>query len=176
MAGKFIGAVARECGMNPRTLRFYEAAGLLPRAPRSESGYRTYNDDAAKRLAFIGKAKSLGLSLREIRHILALRDSGRLSCHSVRRILMAHIIRVDEQTARLQAFKSDLQAMLANCRRKRESGTRITTQKAMCRMIETLGNGRNGRIKNGGERAWLKSSRFVPPVAPARRSKSMTAR
>ena len=176
MAGKLIGAVARECGMNPRTLRFYEAAGLLPRPPRSESGYRIYNEGAAERLAFIGKAKSLGLSLGEIRHMLALRDSGRLSCHSVQRILMAHIIRVDEQEARLQAFKSDLQAMLANCRRKRESGTRITTQKAMCRVIETLGNGRNGRIKNGGERGWLKSSRFVPPAPRARRLKSMTAR
>jgi MerR family transcriptional regulator, Zn(II)-responsive regulator of zntA len=176
MAEKFIGVVARECGMNPRTLRFYEAVGLLPRPSRSESGYRIYDEDAAQRLAFIGKAKSLGLSLREIRHILALRDSGRLSCHSVQRILKAHIIRVDEQTARLQAFKSDLQAMLANCRRRRESGTKITTQKAMCRVIETLGNGRNGRIENGGDRAWLKSSRFAPPATPARRLKSMTAR
>src|SRR2546425_7339782 len=108
MAGKFIGAVAREFGMNPRTLRFYEAIRLLPRPQRAQNGYRVYSDEAAQRLAFIGKAKSMGLSLKEIHQILVLRDRGRPSCDSVQRILTDHIMRIDEQMAQLHAFKSDL--------------------------------------------------------------------
>ncbi len=147
MNGKFIGALAKECGVNPRTLRFYEAVRLLPRPARTASGYRVYGDDAARRLTFIAKAKSLGLSLNEIRQILVLRDRGRLPCDSVERILTDHIGRIDKQLVELRAFKSDLQTMLANCRRPRRGGARIATQKTICPVIETLANGRNGRTQ-----------------------------
>ncbi|TMJ14150.1 MAG: heavy metal-responsive transcriptional regulator [Bacillati bacterium ANGP1] len=143
MSGKFIGTLAKEVGVNPRTVRFYEAERLLPRPARTESGYRVYGDEAAQRLTFIAKAKCLGLSLREIRQILVLRDSGRWPCDSVRQILTDHLGRIDEQMARLQGFKSDLQMMLATCRRSRNSGGRIATRKTICPAIETLaGNGR----------------------------------
>ena len=143
MSGRLIGTLAREVGVNPRTLRFYEAKRLLPRPARTESGYRVYEDEAAERLTFIAKAKSLGLSLREIRQILVLRDTGRLPCDSVQQILTDHLRRIDEQMARLQGFKSDLQMMLATCRRSRRTGGRIATRKTICPAIETLAwNGR----------------------------------
>ena len=142
MSGKFIGTLARELGVNPRTLRFYEAERLLPRPARTESGYRVYEDEAAERLTFIAKAKSLGLSLREIRQILVLRDTGRLPCDSVQQILTDHLRRIDEQMARLQGFKSDLQMMLANCRRPRKTGGRIATRRTICPAIETLAGNR----------------------------------
>jgi DNA-binding transcriptional MerR regulator len=138
MGGKFIGTLAKEHGVNPRTLRFYEAERLLPRPARTESGYRVYGDEAAQRLTFIAKAKCLGLSLGEIRQILALRDTGVLPCDSVRRMFTDHLRRIDEQMARLQGFKSDLQMMLATCRRSRRSRGRIATRKTICPAIETL--------------------------------------
>jgi len=140
--------------MNPRTLRFYEAVRLLPRPARTESGYRVYDDEAVQRLAFIAKAKGLGLSLKEIRQVLVLRDSGRLPCDSVQGILTDHLRRITAQMAQLRAFKSDLQVMLARCRRSRKGGTRAAASKAICPVIETPGNGANGRIKHGGERRW----------------------
>ena|SRR2546426_7739120 len=142
MSGRLIGTLAREVGVNPRTLRFYEAKRLLLRPARTESGYRVYEDDAAERLTFIAKAKSLGLSLREIRQILVLRDTGSLPCDSVQQILTDHLRRIDEQMARLQGFKSDLQMMLANCRRSRKTGGRIATRRTICPAIETLAGNR----------------------------------
>lgn len=150
MSGKLIGALAKEFRINPRTLRFYETERLLPRPARTESGYRVYGDDAARRLTLIAKAKSLGLSLKEIREILVLRDSGRLPCDSVQQILSDHIRRIDEQMAQLQAFKSDLHVMLTECRRTRKDRGGIGAQKTLCPVIETLGNGKNGRTGNGG--------------------------
>ncbi len=50
MIGKLIGEVARELGMNPRTLRYYEILRLLPIPPRSGGGYRLYDPKAIQRL------------------------------------------------------------------------------------------------------------------------------
>ncbi len=67
MSGQLIGTAAKAAGLNPRTLRFYERVGLLPHPARTRAGYRVYGDDALARLAFIGRAKDLGLNLKEIR-------------------------------------------------------------------------------------------------------------
>lgn len=144
MSGKFIGALAKEFGMNPRTLRFYEAERLLPRPARTESGYRVYGDDAARRLTLIAKAKNLGLSLKEIRQILVLRDSGRLPCDSVQQILSDHIRRINEHMAQLKAFKSDLRVMLTECRRTRKDRGGMAAQETICPVIDTFGNEKNG--------------------------------
>jgi DNA-binding transcriptional MerR regulator len=56
------------------TVRFYERAGLLPAAPRTASGYRTYAADDVSRLRFIRRAKALGFSLDEIAELLRLSE------------------------------------------------------------------------------------------------------
>lgn len=55
-----ISQLAERSGVPATTLRFYEGAGLLP-ADRTPAGYRSYDEDAVERLAFIGAAKRLGL-------------------------------------------------------------------------------------------------------------------
>src|SRR5438309_7588947 len=108
MAAKLIGELAAELELNPRTLRYYEALGLLPAPARTMSGYRVYDEDTVQRLAFITKAKSLGLTLREIGQILTIRDSGEPPCVSVQQILREHVECIDRQIARLQALRADL--------------------------------------------------------------------
>ena len=71
------GQLARLCGVGPETIRFYERRGLIPEAPRSNSGYRRFGEEAAGRLVFIRRAKSLGFTLPEIAELLELHhDSG----------------------------------------------------------------------------------------------------
>ena len=67
-----IGELAKAAKLTTKTIRFYEAEGLLPNPHRTASGYRVYGLDDAGRLHFIRKAKRLGLSLEEIRSILQL--------------------------------------------------------------------------------------------------------
>ena len=50
---KQIGEVARELDINPKTIRYYEEIGLIPRAQRTESGYRVYRQVDVDRIAFI---------------------------------------------------------------------------------------------------------------------------
>jgi len=84
-----IGQLARSTGHSVPTLRFYEASGLLTPTGRSEAGYRLYGDDAATRLRFIERARSLGLTLAEIRQLIESPGSAAEE-HARLRHMVAH--------------------------------------------------------------------------------------
>lgn len=65
-----IGVVSRSLGLNPQTVYFYEPIGLIPPPQRTEAGYWLFSPSDMEGLAFIVRAKSLGLSLEEIRSSL----------------------------------------------------------------------------------------------------------
>jgi MerR family copper efflux transcriptional regulator len=94
-------------------LRFYETAGLLP-AERTSSGYRIYSPEAAERLAFIGAAKQLGLSLKEIAELLEVWQEG--VCAEVKADLRpriaARIGEAEERGVQLTAFTASLRRAL----------------------------------------------------------------
>jgi MerR family mercuric resistance operon transcriptional regulator len=71
-----LGGLAREAGVNPETIRYYERRGLLPEPPRTASGYRQYSPDDRDRLALIRRAKALGFTLAEIGDLLGEGASG----------------------------------------------------------------------------------------------------
>ncbi len=61
----FIGELAEKFGLNPRTIRFYERAGLLK--PARHGKFRTYLAEDAEKLGFILKMRRLGVSIASIR-------------------------------------------------------------------------------------------------------------
>src|SRR5439155_15385825 len=71
-----IGEVADRSGVSTKAIRYYEDIGLLPPPERTASGYRDYAASVVDRLAFIRAAQAVGLSLGEIRGVVALRDEG----------------------------------------------------------------------------------------------------
>src|SRR4029077_3953918 len=74
-----ISQVARRVGLQASAVRYYERIGLLPRAPRM-SGQRRYDTTALYRLAIIQRARQLGFTLTEIRHLFfGFRDITRAS-------------------------------------------------------------------------------------------------
>lgn len=106
--GLYIGELARLTGLNTNTIRYYESQGLLLRAERSESGYRVYREEDADRLRFIQKAKTLGLSLTEVKDILDHRAEGVSPCSRVATFLDQRIVAVDQRIRDLTAFKDEL--------------------------------------------------------------------
>lgn len=135
MSGRFlIGQAAAAAGLNPKTLRYYELVGLLPPPVRTESRYRVYSADAIRRLAFIVKAKRLGLSLREIREILGIRDGGEAPCVHIHDLLLQKVREVDRRIAELSALRQELRRLARRCGRDiREAG-----QAAVCPHVESL--------------------------------------
>jgi len=72
-----IREMARELGVTPRALRFYEAKGLV--SPRRRGQARLYGAAEAEQVALVLKAKRLGFTLAEIRQMLGAPDQGALS-------------------------------------------------------------------------------------------------
>ena len=81
-----IGTVANKAGLSVDTIRFYERNALLPRAPRSEGGFRQYGEGDIETLGFVRRTQGLGFTLGEVRELLALRQSRLQPCAPVRRL------------------------------------------------------------------------------------------
>ncbi|NUR25342.1 MAG: heavy metal-responsive transcriptional regulator [Catenulispora sp.] len=106
-----IGQLADQLGLNPKTIRFYEAGGLLPEPDRTASGYRSYTATDAERVTFIKTAQRLGMSLDEIREVLAFRDRGEPPCAYVRRTLRAQVAGIDQRITELVQLRDQLVAL-----------------------------------------------------------------
>ncbi len=106
-----IGELAKRVGINPKTIRYYEEIELLPRAPRKESGYRQYADRDAERLEFIRSAQALGISLQEIKEVLAFRDRGTYPCPYVLRLIEAKVNEIEARIRGLRMLAADLKRL-----------------------------------------------------------------
>jgi len=128
-----IGQLAKRLSLNPRTIRFYEDAGVLPEPERTAGGYRVYTGEDEKRLRFIKAAQSLGFKLGEIKEILAFRDREQRPCSYVAGLIDARLAEVDEQMRDLRTLKRELSGLQT---RMREEGTE-PGQSRFCHFIET---------------------------------------
>ena len=129
-----IGELAEKLEVNPRTLRFYETVGLLPEPDRTTSGYRDYDDAAVERVRFIQSAQRLGLSLDDIKEILAFKDRDELPCAYVLGVIDKEAATLDEKIAELQALRDDLQSLRSKARRIPKSD--LAKKARVCHIIE----------------------------------------
>ena len=84
--GYRIGEMAAKAGVTPDTLRYYERLGVLPRARRTNGGFRQYGEDVLSRLRFIQRAQSFGLTLKDVRQLD--RKSTRLNSSHIQKSRM----------------------------------------------------------------------------------------
>ena len=106
-----IGELAKATGLSAKTIRFYEAEGLIPDPPRTGSGYRAYAEPDVGRLGFIIKAKRLGLSLDEIKGILTLHERSEPTCVHVQSLLDEKVVQIETVIQDLLGFKEELEAL-----------------------------------------------------------------
>ncbi|HBP86891.1 MAG TPA: heavy metal-responsive transcriptional regulator [Nitrospiraceae bacterium] len=104
----FIGKIAKQAGVPIKTIRYYEEVGLLSRAGRTSSGYRTYAFPVIDRLVFIKKAQTLGLTLKDIKSILDLADRGGCPCGHVQHTLKQSLQGLRQKIADLQEIEKKL--------------------------------------------------------------------
>jgi len=113
-----IGNVAARVGLNPKTLRFYESAGLLPAPSRGENGYRLYPLEIVELLKFIKAAQGLGLTLAEIKETITIRRAGHPPCIHVRELLEAKAQELDRKLKDLLALRRRIRTSLSAWERK----------------------------------------------------------
>ena len=132
--GLKIGQLARQVGVTAKAIRFYEAKRVLPRPTRGANGYRLYGQDSVETLTFVKQAAGLGLTLAEIREIIAIRHGGGPPCTHVRRLLQ-------DKAGELDRKLRDLINIRWQIRRSLAAWTRSSRRRAVvCQHIE--GNAR----------------------------------
>ena len=117
-----IGQLAEQASVNVETVRYYERRGLLPEPARTGSGYRQYESDSVRRIAFIKRAQNLGFSLAEISELLDLRPRSAAACVEVESRARDKISLVDRKIGELRRIKSALQRLAASCATRTPAG------------------------------------------------------
>lgn len=124
-----IGELSRRTGTKVQTVRYYEEIGLMREAGRTAGGQRRYEPADLDRLAFIRHARQLGFPLDAIRELLSLSDEPSRSCSEVDSVARRQLHQVEQRIARLQALRTELKRMVAEC-----DGDSV----AECRVLEVL--------------------------------------
>lgn len=109
------GELAARIGCNIETIRYYEQAGLLPPAPRSQGGHRLYDQELLKRLNFVRRSRDLGFTLKQIRGLLRLVDGGKHTCAQVEAQALDHAQEIQRKISDLKKIKKVLEVMASQC-------------------------------------------------------------
>lgn len=109
-----IGEAAAASGMPVKTVRFYADIALL-KPVRRNNGYRDFSGNDVHKLAFLGKARSLGFSIDDCRTLLSLyEDRGRASAE-VKQVASVHLERIEKKIRELEAMRGTLQTLVERC-------------------------------------------------------------
>lgn len=111
-----IGDAAKASGVNAKLIRHYESIGIIPKAPRSTSGYRTYSEVDVHVLAFVKRGRTLGFSMKEIKKLVGLwRNKSRASA-DVKLLAQKHIKELNSKIDDLRAMRDTLEHLAKHCK------------------------------------------------------------
>src|SRR6266851_9919363 len=110
-----IGKLAALADTSTDTLRYYEREGLINPADRSESGYRLYDKDSARRIHFIKQAQHCGFTLAEIRELLVLRSRDAACCGDVRKRAIEKKLQLENKIRSMKVMSKALDRLIAEC-------------------------------------------------------------
>jgi DNA-binding transcriptional MerR regulator len=113
-----IGEAARLSGVPPRTIRFYEEAGVLPAPARTPAGYRSYGPNDVRRLRLAGRARAMGLPLPEVAELVARAFGGECRTYvaDLGAVLDRRCTEIDRRIAELAALRDELAGLAAGLR------------------------------------------------------------
>lgn len=110
-----IGEAAKASGVNAKMIRHYESISIIPKAGRSESGYRIYSDSDIHILRFVKRARGLGFSMKEIKKLVSLWRNKSRASQDVKTMALNHIKLLEEKISDLQTMAATLKTLARNC-------------------------------------------------------------
>lgn len=135
-----IGEAAKLSNVSAKMIRYYEQIALIPKAQRTDAGYRAYTQADIHRLHFIRRARDLGFSIAEIGELLGLwNDQGRQSA-DVKHLANQHIQALEQRIACMQHMVNSLSALIASC---------AGDQRSDCPILDGLEQSEMGTMVHG---------------------------
>jgi len=102
---------SQQTGLSAKTIRYYEAIGVLRPPKRAPNGYREYNEGDLERARFVAGARSLDLSLDEISELLAMQDHREAPCRTMLNQIKQKADQISERILLLQQMEKDLRKL-----------------------------------------------------------------
>jgi len=115
------GALAKAAGVSPDTIRHYEKIGVLPRASRTESGYRVYRPSAVERVLVVQRALRIGFTLAELAEVLKARDAGGAPCRRVYQLAQEKLKSIEADIEAMTRTKRYVKQVLADWEQRTQS-------------------------------------------------------
>ncbi len=110
-----IGEASRLSGLPAKTIRYYEATGLIAPPVRAENGYRDYSDSDVHKLRFVRHSRGLGFSVDECAQLLSLYEDKNRQSADVKAIAQKHLTEIDEKILELQELRATLDHLVNTC-------------------------------------------------------------
>ena len=126
-----ISDVAERSGLPAKTIRYYEDIGFV-KPKRLPNGYRDFAENELHKLAFIGRARSLGFSIESCRMLLELYNNQSRSSADVKRLAKSNLEEIDTKIEDLQAMRATLSDLIDKC---------AGDHRPDCPILENLGAG-----------------------------------
>lgn len=109
-----ISEVARQVGLRPSAIRYYEQIKVLPSAPRI-SGQRKYDLHAVYQLTVLRRAQEVGFTLAEISQLFSGFQRSTPVSARWRNLAERKQIELDAQLARIHSMKDVLNRLQTRC-------------------------------------------------------------
>jgi MerR family copper efflux transcriptional regulator len=110
-----IGQAAKISGVNAKLIRHYESIGIVPKASRSDGGYRTYTEAEVHILSFVKRSRDLGFSMKEIKKLVSLWRNKARASSDVKNLALSHISEMEQKIVDLQSMVKTLKHLARNC-------------------------------------------------------------
>jgi Cu(I)-responsive transcriptional regulator len=110
-----IGEAANISGVNSKMIRHYESIGIIPKASRSDAGYRVYSEADINVLAFVKRSRGLGFSMKEIKKLVGLWRNRSRASSEVKALAVTHIKEMESKIEELQAMVKTLKHLAKSC-------------------------------------------------------------
>ncbi|MBL0141550.1 MAG: Cu(I)-responsive transcriptional regulator [Betaproteobacteria bacterium] len=110
-----IGEAAEASGVSAKMIRHYEEIGLVPKAGRTQAGYRIYREADVHMLRFIRRSRDLGFTMKEIAGLLGLWQDKRRASADVKRLAGKHLADLDARIAELKGMRRTLEQLVHCC-------------------------------------------------------------
>jgi MerR family copper efflux transcriptional regulator len=125
-----IGEAAARSRVPTKTIRYYEEAGIIKPAARSENHYRIYSDADVQTLRFVQRARALGFSLKDVAELLELYRDRKRASREVKKLVIQHVAELDRKIMEMTTIRNTIAALADRCRGNR---------RPECPIIDELG-------------------------------------
>jgi Cu(I)-responsive transcriptional regulator len=126
-----IGELAKSSGVNAKMIRHYESIGVIPKANRTQSGYRRYSENDVHVLRFVKRARGLGFTMPEIKKLVGLWRNKQRASREVKSLALSHLKDLETRINELQEMASALRNLAQHCH---------GDQRPDCPILEGLGS------------------------------------